>query len=207
MLLTVMVDGHAPAASRSQGERTGNIAFGYRLAADGKHLEPDAPEQAVLAEVRRLRSGGATLRGIAATLNGQALTTHRGTAWDCYSDLMLWAAYSEHHELVRPGDSVEDFGHDPAYVRSTATDFRSRYSHLLEVEWWLPCDFKFVFQAEKVGDGPVLIGSSVALLRQLKDLNSRTWRSDLDLLGAWRREGSEHGAPLESGARFAFALL
>jgi DNA invertase Pin-like site-specific DNA recombinase len=66
---------------RSQGERTGNIAFGYRLAAAGKHVEPDAPEQAVLAEVRRLRSGGATLRGIAATLNGQALTTRRGTAW------------------------------------------------------------------------------------------------------------------------------
>jgi DNA invertase Pin-like site-specific DNA recombinase len=66
---------------RSQGERTGNIAFGFRLAADGKHVEADAPEQAVLAEVRRLRSGGATLRGIAATLNGQALTTRRGTAW------------------------------------------------------------------------------------------------------------------------------
>ncbi len=66
---------------RSQGERTGNIAFGYRLAADGKHVEPDGPEQAVLAEIRQLRSGGATLRGIAATLNRQALTTRRGTAW------------------------------------------------------------------------------------------------------------------------------
>ncbi len=66
---------------RSQGERTGNIPFGYRLAADGKHVEPDPPEQAVLAEIRLLRSGGATLRGIAATLNRQALTTRRGTAW------------------------------------------------------------------------------------------------------------------------------
>ena len=66
---------------RSQGERTGNIAFGYRLAADGKHVEPDAPEQAVLAEVRRLRSGGATLRGIAAVLNQRAYRTRRGTAW------------------------------------------------------------------------------------------------------------------------------
>ena len=26
---------------RSQGERVGNIAFGYRLAGDGQHLEPD----------------------------------------------------------------------------------------------------------------------------------------------------------------------
>lgn len=128
-------------------------------------------------------------------------------AWDCYSDLLLWAAYSEHPELARPENSIEDFGHDPAYAWSTAKDFRSRYSHLLEVEWRLPCDFSFVFQAEKVGGGAVLIGSSVALARQLNDLNSRTWRAESDLFGAWRREGSEHGAPLESGARFAFALL
>jgi len=66
---------------RGQGECVGNIAYGYRLAPDGKHVEPDAPEQAVLAEIQRLRGGGATLRGIAATLNGQALTTRRGTAW------------------------------------------------------------------------------------------------------------------------------
>jgi hypothetical protein len=64
-----------------------------------------------------------------------------------------------------------------------------------------------VFQAEKVGGGPVLIGSSAALLRQLEDLNSHTWRSDFGLLGTWRREGSEHGAPLEAGARLAFAIL
>jgi hypothetical protein len=128
-------------------------------------------------------------------------------AWDCYSDLVLWAAYSEHPELVRPEDSIEEFGQDPAYARCIGKDFTSRYSHLLEVEWWLPCDFNFVFQAEKLGGGPVLIGSSVALVRQLEDLNSRTWRAELDLLGAWLREGSEHGAPLESGARFAFALF
>ena len=75
----------------------------------------------------------------------------------------------------------------------------SGHAHLLEVEWWPPCDFNFVFQAEKVGGGPVLIGSSVALMRQCEDLNSRTWRAERDLLGAWRREGSEHGAPLEEG--------
>jgi hypothetical protein len=45
------------------------------------------------------------------------------------------------------------------------------------------------------------------LLRQLEDLNSRTWRAELDTLGGWLRQGSEHRAPLESGARFAFALV
>src|SRR6202171_2469354 len=57
---------------RSQGERVGNIGFGCRLAADGVHVEDDPGERAVLAEIRRLRDSGTTLRGIAAALN------HRG---------------------------------------------------------------------------------------------------------------------------------
>jgi DNA invertase Pin-like site-specific DNA recombinase len=64
---------------RSQGQRVGNIAFGSRLAGDGQHLEPDPAEQAALAEIRRLRHEGATLRGIAAALNHNALRTRRGT--------------------------------------------------------------------------------------------------------------------------------
>jgi site-specific DNA recombinase len=51
---------------RSQGERGGNIVFDSRLAGDRQHLEPDPPEQAALAEIRRPRGEGATLRGIAA---------------------------------------------------------------------------------------------------------------------------------------------
>lgn len=66
---------------RSNGERVGNISYGYRLAADGLHLEEDPGEQTVLAEIQRLRGAGATLRGIAAALNSQALVTRRGTAW------------------------------------------------------------------------------------------------------------------------------
>jgi DNA invertase Pin-like site-specific DNA recombinase len=66
---------------RSQGERVGNIRFGYRLCADAKHVEPDPGEQAVLAEIRRLRQSGHTLRGIAAALNRRSLRTRRGSAW------------------------------------------------------------------------------------------------------------------------------
>src|ERR1022692_1496167 len=40
---------------RSNGERVGNIPYGYRLAADGRHLEEDPTEQTALAEIRRLR--------------------------------------------------------------------------------------------------------------------------------------------------------
>src|ERR1700690_2188475 len=40
---------------RGKGERLGNIEFGYRLGADGLHLEPDSSEQAALAMIRQLR--------------------------------------------------------------------------------------------------------------------------------------------------------
>jgi site-specific DNA recombinase len=66
---------------RGQGERVGNIAFGSRLSGDGQHLEPDPTEQAALAEIRRLRGQGATLRGIAAALNQSKVRTRRGTPW------------------------------------------------------------------------------------------------------------------------------
>ncbi len=66
---------------RSNGERVGNIRFGYRLCADGRHVEPDPGEQAALAAIRNLRQDGHTLRGIAAALNSRALRTRRGSAW------------------------------------------------------------------------------------------------------------------------------
>jgi len=56
---------------RGNGERIGNIEFGYRLSPDLRHLEPDPTEQAALAEIRSLRRKGHTLRGIAATLNNR----------------------------------------------------------------------------------------------------------------------------------------
>src|ERR1700680_2534674 len=66
---------------RTNGERVGNIQFGYQLAADGKHLEPEPAEQEVLDEIRRLRQSGHTLRGIAAALNHRGHRTRRGSAW------------------------------------------------------------------------------------------------------------------------------
>jgi site-specific DNA recombinase len=66
---------------RSKGERVGNIPFGSRLASDGEHLEPDPTEQAALAEIRHLRTEGAAMRKIAATLNERDYRTRRGTPW------------------------------------------------------------------------------------------------------------------------------
>jgi DNA invertase Pin-like site-specific DNA recombinase len=66
---------------RSNGERVGNIEFGFRLSADGRHLEPNPDEQAALTEIRNLRGKGHTLRGIATKLNNSGHRTRRGTEW------------------------------------------------------------------------------------------------------------------------------
>ena len=67
--------------TRTNGERVGNIQFGYRLGADGKHVEPDPAEQVVLQVIHGLRQNGHTMRGIAAALNRQAFRTRRGSGW------------------------------------------------------------------------------------------------------------------------------
>jgi DNA invertase Pin-like site-specific DNA recombinase len=66
---------------RNCGERVGNIHYGYRLAADSKHVEPDPVEQAVLVTIRDLRARHRSLREIATALNDSGSRTRRGTAW------------------------------------------------------------------------------------------------------------------------------
>jgi len=66
---------------RGKGERVGNIEYGYRLSADGIDIEPDSAEQAALAAIRSLRSGGHSLRAVAGALNKRGHRTRRGTEW------------------------------------------------------------------------------------------------------------------------------
>ena len=66
---------------RANGERVGTVPFGYRLAADGLHLEADAAEQGILSHIRQLKGTGYTTRRISDELNRQGYTTRRGTAW------------------------------------------------------------------------------------------------------------------------------
>ena len=53
---------------KAQGRRVGSIPHGYRLAADGDHIEPDTREQDVLRQAADLRAEGMTLREISAEL-------------------------------------------------------------------------------------------------------------------------------------------
>lgn len=67
-------------AKKARGERVGNIAFGFQLAAGGT-LTEHADEQQVLTRIHACRTAGYTLREIAEALNRQGLRTRRGGPW------------------------------------------------------------------------------------------------------------------------------
>jgi hypothetical protein len=49
-------------------------------------------------------------------------------------------------------------------------------------------------------------GSNVRLLRELEDLNQRTWQASASDLESWKA-GAEHDAPLETSAKLGFAVF
>jgi hypothetical protein len=129
-------------------------------------------------------------------------------AWDCYGHLLLWAAYDEHPEMERPTEGVEEWPQDPAYVASRADGYQTLFPQLLGgVEMWLPHDFPFTFSTMAPNGTDCSFGSSPALLRELEELNVRTWEADEDEIQRWRRQGADRGAPLEQGARFAYSIM
>lgn len=66
---------------RNSGERVGTVPFGFRLAADGVHLEAEPREQEIIRRVRALSQEGHSTRRIAATLNSEGYRNRRGSAW------------------------------------------------------------------------------------------------------------------------------
>jgi len=72
----------AMAYKAERGKFTGGAApYGYRLGADGVHLEPIAVEQAVIVEARRLRAAGLSLRQTADELDRQGMRARNGRAF------------------------------------------------------------------------------------------------------------------------------
>jgi DNA invertase Pin-like site-specific DNA recombinase len=68
----------ALAHKRSQGERIGEMPFGYRVGADGTHLEADETEQATLVRLRKLRARGFSVRRIADAPNREGVPARAG---------------------------------------------------------------------------------------------------------------------------------
>ncbi len=66
---------------KSKSEWVGNAPYGYRLAADKKHVESDSAEQAILRKILNARRCGKSLRVIAENLNRRGFKTRSGSPW------------------------------------------------------------------------------------------------------------------------------
>ena len=63
----------------SRGEYTGGEPpFGYRVAADGERIEPDAAEQAAIAIAKTLHAKRVSLRGVARALEARGIRSRTG---------------------------------------------------------------------------------------------------------------------------------
>ena len=85
---------------RSNGERVGNIPYGYQLAEDGKHLAEEPTEQALLAHIRALSAQRLSMRVIAAQLNNAGHRTRRGTPWRLESIARVLKTTEQRPKLV-----------------------------------------------------------------------------------------------------------
>jgi site-specific DNA recombinase len=66
---------------KSKLEFVGNAPYGFRQAADKRHVEPEPGEQAILERIHRLRRTGTSLRQIADRLNRLKIRTRQGSPW------------------------------------------------------------------------------------------------------------------------------
>lgn len=72
---------NALAAKKAKMQRVGAIPYGWKLKADGVHLERCEVEQAVVAKCHALRAQGWALAAIAAELERQGVPTRTGGKW------------------------------------------------------------------------------------------------------------------------------
>jgi site-specific DNA recombinase len=66
---------------KAKREFVGNAPYGFRLASDRRHVEPEPDELGVLRRIRRMRESGNSLRKIADRLNRARITTRQGSLW------------------------------------------------------------------------------------------------------------------------------
>jgi DNA invertase Pin-like site-specific DNA recombinase len=71
----------AMAVKKGRRELVGAVPYGYQLADDGVHLEPDPREQRVIAKVQEYRRQGLSLRRVGERMAKQGIAPRSGGKW------------------------------------------------------------------------------------------------------------------------------
>lgn len=128
--------------------------------------------------------------------------------WYGYVALLLLAAHAEHPELEQPIQLPDRWTEDAAWRAASEDGFRrAHYRQILQPELWLPCDFDFTLEAEDPSGQDVFVGSSVALLAELHELNRRQFHGAAASYPIGAGHNAEPGVTFESVARFGLAIF
>jgi hypothetical protein len=129
--------------------------------------------------------------------------------WDGYGGMLLLAAHDENPQLKPPKTiSKQGWKDDQALRVSSDPTFPTRYAQILAPEWWLPWDFDWPFEGMAPSLTKRIFGSAPALLRQLTDLNTRTFRGTSAQLAEWANQPIEGGdGPFAQAARLGLAIF
>jgi hypothetical protein len=125
--------------------------------------------------------------------------------WEAYGALQLLAAQEERGEKKPPKRHPGEWDRDKVWKKASGAA-SPRYPHLYAPELWLPVELPAPVGAEDVVGNDVYIGSSQALLAELRELNERTLRGTDDDRARWL-DGAPPEAPYEELARFGLAVF
>lgn len=89
LLTTCRLTKDAMQQKRLRGERTGEVPFGFRLAADGVRLERDDNESQIIKLMHLWRHDGMSYHRIASRLNADGVPPKKGTRWYSTSVWMI----------------------------------------------------------------------------------------------------------------------
>ena len=137
--------------------------------------------------------------------NGVYFTDKPG--WAAYAALQLWAAHEEHPEFEAPVTVLEDIGTDPAFELSSGEHAPTRYPNLLRSDFWLPGEYSFTSNGQAPNGKDVTFGFSAALVKELGELNARTWNADEATVSKWFLQATKKEDAFESCAKFGFAVF
>ncbi len=127
--------------------------------------------------------------------------------WNGYGALVLWAAYAEQPQLIRPIE-IEDWSESPVLNASQANEFSSQFPSLVKgVELWLPCQFKIIFTASDPAGVELMVGSAEQLQVELINLNQMTWRASDKQIREWRLSIDPTTKSFDELARLGFSIF
>jgi len=128
--------------------------------------------------------------------------------WSGYGALVLWAAFAEQPQLIRPIEAIKEWEESPALKASQAKGFSSKFPSLIKgVELWLPGQFNFIFTASDASGGETLMGSTGRLQAELIKLNQMTWRASDDDIREWRLAIDPNTSSFDELARFGYSIF